>query len=155
MLKTKKINEAKTIARSILDEYNLKDWNLSVNNSYENIADTVFRTNTIRISRRFIHLSDRETFNGVVLHEAAHALLPYNVGHGPEFIELCINISGNPDYAQESFNMPIGKYMLSCESCDWRGTSNYAKEYIGKNLVCKTCKSRVTVCPNIIQVVPW
>lgn len=136
-------------------ENGLSDWKFKMNNSRSNLAETFHSDKTISFSKSFLLVADKEQFEGVTLHEIAHALLGPGFGHGDEFIAKCTEISPNADYAKISTNVPIRRYILTCPSCGISGCHNRKRDYY-----CVPCEQngemvKFDIKVNKIEVEMW
>lgn len=102
----------------------IKDWRVSINGSRSSLAWTEHTDKEISFSKFFAYTATREQFDGVILHEIAHALLGPGFGHGKEFTELCERISPNSEYATALADIGIRKYLFTCPRCGYSGYHN-------------------------------
>lgn len=123
-----KIEQAMLRGSQLLIENGLGDWRVKVNNKRTSLAETWHKEKMIVFSKKFIMISTKEQFEGVALHEIAHALLGRGHGHDEKFVELCTKISGHNKYAQKSTTANIGRYMFSCPSCGQTASHNSNKD---------------------------
>lgn len=123
-LEEKKLRQALVRGAELMMENGLGDWKVSLQNKRTALADCNKRAKTIRYSKHFLRVAEKEQFEGVTLHEIAHALVPAHVGHGAEFVEKCIEISPNADYAKRSVKIFVFKYTMTCPECGVTGGVN-------------------------------
>ena len=119
-----KILMAYNRALELLGLHNLQDWSVSINGSRSALAFTDHIDKDISISKFFVYMSSKKQFDGVVLHEIAHALLGPGFGHGDEFLELCKKISPDDDYAKAWVDIGIRRYFFECPRCSYSGYHN-------------------------------
>lgn len=150
-----KIKTAILRGEEILAENGLDSWRIKVNHKRSCLAETWHEEKTISFSKYFIIVSDKEQFDGIALHEVAHALLGRGKGHGKEFVEMCKKISPTALYARHDADVPIRKYLLKCPRCGQRGSmSTDEARYCG---VCIKDKERVKLDSeeNKLEVIVW
>lgn len=119
-----KITSALEYARDILDSVGLSDWSVWSNNSYSTIAVTQFGINKMVFSQRYITIATKEDFRKTVIHEATHAKLGYEAGHGEDFVRLCRELSPNKPYDKYCIHAPIHRYNVVCSICGDTGQTN-------------------------------
>lgn len=119
-----KLTIAMSRIESMLREHKLDDWIAEFNGQRKTIALTYHAEKKIVFSKYFVSMASKEEFEGVALHEIAHALLGPGYGHGPEFFEMCTTISPTDAYAVPQGNFQISRYLFSCPECGYSGTHN-------------------------------
>lgn len=82
--------EARSLALAMMTEYGViaKGWSFAFDRAKSRMGQARFDTKTITLSPYVVAYSTREQVRQTLLHEIAHALLPYSVGHGPEWKAL-------------------------------------------------------------------
>ena len=156
MTEDEKLREAILVGAKILIENGLKDWKIKLSNRRTALADCNNTRKTIRFSKHFVRVAERDEFIGVAYHEVAHALLPSWVHHGPEFVKKCIEISPNADYVTRNHPVPIHKFETNCPECGAEGHCN--RQY--KMGICRRCagggkRIPVIYSQNILKVTVW
>lgn len=114
-------------AKDIFSSVGLNGWTVWTNNSYSVIAKVQFDRKRLVYSKRYITIATEEEFLKTTMHEAAHALLPYGVGHGDEFVKLCNELNPDNPYDFYCISAPIHKYILTCPWCGDIGGTNFNK----------------------------
>lgn len=153
---SEKINIAIKSAEEMIAYHGL-DFSVMVNRRRVTLAETHHDDKTIFLSRWFIIATDKRTFEGVVLHEIAHAMLGPGFGHGEEFQELCGMISPTDDFIlPHTGRTPTQRYKYECEGCDYFGFSNAKRHDLG----CAACasigvNSRLAPAKNNIELKEW
>lgn len=150
-----KLKAAVLRGAQLLIDNGLEDWKIKLNNKRTSLAETMHSTKTIFYSKPFLTVATQDQFDGVTLHEAAHALLGPGHGHNDTFIRKCIEISPTPDYAKRATDVPIRKFILTCPSCGYSGSHNMGgKRYCG---LCfkKGEKVIFEVKENVLKVEVW
>lgn len=143
-------------AKELTEDYGL-DFDIKVNRKRTSLAETHHDTQTIFLSKYFITVADEDQFDGVVLHEVAHALIGPGFGHGAEFQEICGLISPTDEFvAPHTDKLPIRSYKYECENCDYFGFHNAKKD----NLGCVFCdridiQSRLVPGKNNLELKEW
>lgn len=134
-LLTDKVVLAKAKGVKLLDDKNLKGWNVVIDSKLDCIAETRHQEKTIAFNKKFIKVASKDEFEGVVLHEITHSLLGPGKGHGHEFKRLCKKISNNNEYAKKQVHLPLTKYIATCPRCNHTGAcENKDKIYCAKCL---------------------
>ena len=154
-IEEQKMRTAILTGAQIMIDNGLGDWKLKFSNRRTALADCSIRRKTIRFSKHFVMVADKDQFVGVAFHEVTHALLPKEVHHGAEFVRKCIEISPNADYARRSVELPICKYKLTCPECKIEGGCNRPTTGI-----CRRCnkagkRTELLLVKNILKIVEW
>lgn len=150
-----KIEMAKSVAEKLLAKHGLEDWSIKTNKKRAVLAETWHNTKLISISKYFIRVAEKEEFEGVFLHEIAHALLGPGYGHGREFVDKCKSISSSADYASYGVSIPIRKYLLSCPECGQTGSNNRAEDRYCARCFEKGDIVKFNVKENELTLKPW
>lgn len=155
MTEDEKLIKAITTGAKIMVDNGLGDWTVKLHGKRKVLADCSINRKTIRYSKHFIKVATEEEFVGVTYHEVTHALLPKNVHHGKEFVELCNKLSPNSKYAKRSVSIPLYKYRLVCPECSAVCYSN-----VNKNWICGKCsrqgkKIKLDIKEHIQKVTVW
>lgn len=150
-----KITAAKVRGLELMKEKGLDEWNIIFHEQEATIAETSHHFKTIGFNMNFIIIADKQSFEGVLMHEIAHALLGPGKGHGREFKKLCKEISVDTTFACSKVNMLIEKYIVFCPECNYTGSINK-----NKDLYCAKCFDnhkivKFKVKENPLKVVKW
>lgn len=154
-LEADKISKAVDYARELLDKNGLHDWTIKVDRRRSTIAETFYKPKLMQFSRYFILQATKEQFEGVTLHEAAHAILGPGYYHGKEFVKKCIEISPNDEYARYRINMPLRKYIYTCPECKQSDSLGDKKERYCGICLKETKVVKFDITENIIKVKAW
>ena len=154
-MRKNKLAEAVGRAEALLHKHGLDDWSIQVYGKRSVLAEAWHTQKTIKVSRFFIYVANREQFDGVILHEITHALLGPGFGHGKEFIDTCTRISPDNKYATESGSFKIHRYKFTCPRCEFVGTSN-----ANRDMACARCSTvsglvRFNKEVNTLEVRSW
>ena len=76
-----KREEARTLARSLMDASGLADWRFRFDHAKRRAGACTHTSRTISLSGPLTDLYDAETIRGVILHEIAHARVGPSHGH--------------------------------------------------------------------------
>ena len=76
-----KREEARSLARSLMDASGLTDWRFRFDHAKRRAGACMHTSRTISLSGPLTDLYDAETIRGVILHEIAHALVGPSHGH--------------------------------------------------------------------------
>lgn len=133
----KKMRQAVLKGAQLLVDNGLGDWKINLHSSRRALGTCYQWTKTIKFSRHFVLVSTEEQFEGVALHEIAHALVGSKHGHDKVFKQKCIEISPTTDYASSKAKtgIDIMKYDLLCPECGAKSKSNRNRHWI-----CSKCK---------------
>lgn len=129
-----KIKEATDRAGQLLLEHGLYDWRVAFNRKTTSVAEVWHPEKVMFFSKRFIAVATREEFEGVAIHEIAHALLGHGKGHGEEFVELCLSMTLDEKYARGCVAAPVHDFKATCPRCKYSGYTNKKKD-----LYCVSC----------------
>lgn len=134
----KKMRQAVLKGAQLLIDNGLKDWKINFQGSRKALATCYAWQKTIKFSRHFVLVATEEQFEGVTLHEVAHAIVGPGHKHDQVFKRKCIEISPTADYAKARVNtgIDIVKYALDCPECGAKSKANKNRHWI-----CSKCKS--------------
>ena len=155
-IKEKKLAQAMLKAFELLNKHDLNDWDIDINNKVTAIGETYHGTKTIKFSERFTMVATKEQFEGVALHEIAHALLPAGSNHGSDFIRKCTEISPTTKYVGRTTEpMFISRYKIVCPECGKKSLYNTKKK--GYCIPCKNNGKEVFIETekNDVEVTVW
>ena len=155
ILRNKKLAEATARAEALLRKHGLNDWSVQIFGKRSVLGEAWHKQKTIKISKFFVYVANAEQFEGIVLHEVAHALLGPGFGHGEEFVATCTRISRNNRYATESSSFKIHRYRFTCPRCEFVGTSN-----ANRDMACARCSTGLGLVKfnkevNTLEVRSW
>lgn len=131
-----KILQAKNKAKALLEQEGLGDWSVFTNDSSSTVAKVDLDRKRLTYSSRYIKIATEDEFYRTTMHEIAHALLPFEAGHGDEFIEKCRDLNPDQPYDLYCISSPIQRYELKCPECGFSELSNSTKK-----LYCPKCSS--------------
>ena len=128
------LQEANSLARSLMDQHGLKDWSIKWTKTVRRLGRCIYATRTIEISQYQFDLRD------TILHEIAHAKTPWD-GHGRKWQAMCRAIGARPERCiSRAMHGPGIGYKIICCGCNKvLGTRARQMRIIGR------CKS---VCCN-------
>ncbi len=152
-----KLRQALLLGAEMLIEHGLGDWTVGLHNKRKVLADCNNNRKTIRYSKNFIKVAEKDQFQGVTLHEIAHALVGAGHGHDRVFKRKVLEISPNAEYSHANVENPVHthKYNLVCPECGTASRSNSNRGYI-----CGRCSKEgkripLEVSENVLQVIVW
>ncbi len=145
-----KLQAAVVRGSQLMIQHGLSDWRVQLQSKRTVLADTARFQKRIRYSKHFIKIATQEQFDGVTLHEIAHALVGAGHGHDAVFKKKVIEIGGDNMYAQRSVNIQIYKYQLSCPSCEATGGCNRVRSGL-----CRKCSVPLVISENIANIIAW
>lgn len=153
----KKMTQAILLGAQIMIDKGVPEYRVKITNRRRALADCNSFYKVIRFSSHFIKIATKEQFEGVTLHEIAHALVGNVHGHDSVFKAKCRELGADTSYHGCSAKGVIlpKKFKLTCPECGASSGANMRKDYI-----CSRCKAngknvRFTFEENILQVVQW
>ena len=113
-----KREEARTLARSLMDASGLADWRFLFDHAKRRAGACTHTSRTISLSGPLTDLYDAETIRGVILHEIAHALVGPTHGHDAAW-KRAARALGAPDSARlpSSLPSPDAPWVGTCPRC--------------------------------------
>jgi predicted SprT family Zn-dependent metalloprotease len=134
------INSAKNLARLKMIEHGIGHWTFQFDNSVSRFGYAHPGTRTISLSRKLVALNPEAEVLNTILHEIAHALTP---GHHHDNVwrakAVSIGCTGSRTHNAE---VPVGKWTLSCTTCDFSVTRNRRRN---DKPACPRCCARIGV----------
>jgi len=139
------LDEARTLAISLLHQHGLTDWTFRFDNARRRFGACRYGSKQISLSRPLVYLNDIEQVRDTILHEIAHALTPGD-GHGPRWRAACKRLGAVPKrcYTEDAVRSPprtSPRFKLGCDQCNWwidrrrQPKGRYACRRCGKRLV--------------------
>jgi len=110
--------EAKTLARTILDDLELPGWSIKFDRAVKRFGRCTHGSRTISLSTPLVKLNDRAAVEDTIRHEAAHALVgPYH-GHDTVWRRECVRVGAKPDAKYEASDIitPDAPWTFTCPS---------------------------------------
>jgi len=114
------LNEAKGLARSMMAEHGLTEWNFKFDTARNRLGLTRFSNKTISISKSLTFLNPESQVRNTILHEIAHALVGPSHGHNNVWRSKAISIGCNGQRTTNSIVKVATNYTIKCLHC---GTS--------------------------------
>lgn len=134
------LNEAKKLARSLMDKHKLFDrgWGFEFDRAVKRFGCCNYRTKTISLSQHLVQLNDEQQVTDTVLHEIAHALVGSGQGHNRVWQRKAIEIgcNGQRCYDVATVNRPKLPYKLVCPTC---GITTHRARKPSPTLACGRC----------------
>ena len=138
------LDDAKTLAISLLHQHGLTGWTFRFDNARRRFGSCRYGSKLITLSRPLVYLNDVEQVRDTILHEIAHALAP-GAQHGPRWRAACLKVGAIPKrcYTEEAVRSPpraAPRFKFGCGKCDWwvdrrrRPTRKYACAKCGGGL---------------------
>jgi predicted SprT family Zn-dependent metalloprotease len=111
--------EARELARTILDDYGLEAWAVEFDRAKRRFGQCRYMSATISLSAHLVRLNDAETVADTIRHEVAHALAGSGAGHGPKWRAMCRVTGANPQRCYDSAEVvnPDAPWALVCPQC--------------------------------------
>lgn len=139
-----------------MDQHGLGGWEFKFNNTRSTIASCDVRNQVIKMSSYYPALADYGEVKLVLLHEVAHALLPFEHGHDAVWKKKCIEIGGDgkrlADHA-DRFSAGVSLYAIQCSQGEILGYVN-SSTYNPKGRACieHGTSIRLVSNPNLVIV---
>jgi predicted SprT family Zn-dependent metalloprotease len=114
---TMNLNEAKALARALMDAHGLSHWKLAFHRRKRQLALCHHGKKTIYLSRPYVELNDENSLRDTVLHEIAHALVGPGHGHDLMWMAKAAELGARPEACDDVARMPDGKYQATCDGC--------------------------------------
>ena len=86
------LNDARDLARRLMDEHGLSQWRLEFDRAKRRAGVCRHDRRTIGLSAPVTRLHPEEEVRDTILHEIAHALAGARAGHGPAWVEVARRI---------------------------------------------------------------
>lgn len=154
-----KFRQAILRGAELMKEHGLSDWKIKIHSKRRVLGDCSDVFKTIRFSRHFLKVADKETFDAVALHEIAHALVGNKHGHNEVFKAKCREISLDKVYDKPSSPDKLKTYVhhLKCPTCGIEGGKNRLGYKPPRCAPCarKGIVSEFEVTKNIVPVNVW
>jgi hypothetical protein len=138
------LRTTQNLALSLMAEHGLTNWGFRFDTSRRRFGRCVYGSRQrITLSKHMVLVNDEPAVRNVILHEIAHALLPYEVKHGPEWVAKArsIGCDGIECYdgigAAHTVVRPIARVIGTCPNCG----KTHRRTYIPHTRLpaCKTC----------------
>lgn len=112
------IQEATTLALSLMVEHGLGEWKLVWSKSRRVFGRCIYRTRSIELSKPLVFRNPEAEVRDTILHEIAHALTP-GAGHGSRWKAVCRKIGAKPVrcYSVAEVVVPAKRWKLVCLGC--------------------------------------
>jgi len=120
----------------------LKGWKLSLNNMHKSAGTTHYDTKRITLARRMLHVFSTKEVIDVILHEIAHAILPYGCAHGVRWKKLHKSFGGNGQTYCRVFFKPQQVFLCKCKT-----RLSYAPSKLKWCLDCESLERRGRIKP--------
>lgn len=133
------IGKAYDLARGLMNEHGLTDWQFEFDNAKRRFGVTKFRSKTISMSRDLITLNEEARVTNTILHEIAHALCGPRVGHSYAWRRKAVEIGcdGNRLYDSNIVEKPKALYTATCPN--GHTSEAHRKPRRGRKVACGTC----------------
>lgn len=153
----KKMRQAVLRGAQLMIDNGLGDWTVKLSNTRKSLADTNSHRKTIRYSKHFLRVTDKATFDGVTMHEIAHALVGAGHGHDNVFKAKVREI--DPVNCFDDMVVPnevkISVYRLECPECGTEGGCNRKRTGICANCYKEGKKVDMVLKKNPLKLVSW
>ena len=94
------LDECRNLALMLMKQFHLNDWKFEFDYHKTRFGVCMYRTKTISMSRLLTILNEENIVKDTILHEIAHALVPYD-GHGKKWRNVCCAIGCKPKACYE------------------------------------------------------
>lgn len=137
------LNDAHLMARNLMREHGLTNWNFQFDNASRRFGQCRFGRREITLSRSLTYLNDESKVRDTILHEIAHALAGPGAGHGPVWVRTArsIGCSGDRCYSEAQVITPEAPWIGTCPSCGSQKKQHRLTDK-AKRVACKRCCDR-------------
>lgn len=104
-----KTDEARGIARELLDEHGLTDWKVRIDNAQRRLGACFYGAKVISLSRQYITTGTDTQLRNTILHEIAHAHAGHAAGHGPAWKAAAVRVGADPSTTTHTPEMKDAK----------------------------------------------
>lgn len=137
------LNDAERLARKLMSEWLGAGYFFGWSNRRGAAGDYNYRTRTIRLSKPFVEINQREIVENTILHEIAHAIGTPEDGHGPNWKRNARRVGAIPVSCVNQTGLeaalPAGKFQATCSTCqEVYNRHRWTKNMNGK-LACTLC----------------
>lgn len=112
---------ASQMAQALMEQYGVTDkgWTFSFDNGKVRAACAHFGAKRITLSRHLTKLWSEKDIENSLRHEIAHVLVGYQVGHGPEWKRMAIQVGADPNRCYDAEELPAvdAPWVGTCPSC--------------------------------------
>lgn len=95
----------KNLAQKLLNQHGLVDWHFGYESNIKLIGACYHKHKLIVLNWCYCKWYDEELLTEVLLHEIAHALLPYNHWHTITWLNKAIQLGCDYDFSIRCFNL--------------------------------------------------
>ena len=131
------------LGAALFQEHGLKGWRLTLDHARRRAGQCDYRTKTISLSRHYVRYAEKAHIKDTILHEIAHALVGPHHGHDAIWRQKAREI-GCTATRCHTLEFSTARWVMRCP----KGCFEVARHRRKSNMVCATCKSRVTYEEN-------
>jgi hypothetical protein len=120
-------------------EFNIKGWNICMDNKKKSLGTTDYSKQTISISKHFLRgvTCNEKKMRNTVLHEIAHILTPGHQ-HDKKWKSVALKIGCDGKVCGE-MDLPDAKYIVTCKNKCF--VNSYFRKPKVENKICPKCKT--------------
>lgn len=113
------IRSARKIARDLMDENGLKDWEFQFDNAKRRFGYCQHLHKTISLSKILTRMNEEDRVLNTIKHEIAHARAPKGSGHGRAWRLECLALNIEPMrcYQEVDTVVPKAPHNYKCKRC--------------------------------------
>lgn len=117
-----KILYIERLARQLLDQHGLQDWQFKLCSSKHRVAVCKHGLKRIEYSTHYLAKTSEEKIKDTILHEIAHALVGKGHGHDASWRLKCLEIGARPERlaGEETVTTAKPNYIIECSGCGQR-----------------------------------
>ena len=110
-------DEAVTLAEDLLAEFGLSSWQVRFERKITRLGACRYVDRVILLSRPLVDVNERALIEDTIRHEIAHAMLPPEAAHGPQWEAQCAITGARPvaGYYRDEITMPPAPWVLRCQ----------------------------------------
>lgn len=132
------ITAAMKLAENLMQAHALRGWTFAFNRRKRALGLCRYGPRRIELSLPFVLNNDELAVRDTILHEIAHALAGEQVGHGPQWQNICMRIGATPVRCDYLAIMPAGRWQGMCPSCG-KSYSRHRKPMRNRIYCCRAC----------------
>ena len=139
------LEDVKAAAELYFELYGLDrdSWTFSFDRSKSRFGYCLTRKRLITMSRVLCELNSETEVIDCLLHEIAHALTPFDRGHGQAWKDMCVKVGAQPKrcYSLASVKTPKGEWEGTCPL--GHRVHRHRRPIAGRRYSCSVCSPNV------------
>jgi predicted SprT family Zn-dependent metalloprotease len=132
---------AHALALRLMQYHDLRDWNFQFDEAVKRFGYCHYSRKLISLSAPIVLLNSDEQVKNTILHEIAHALVPWG-GHGKGWKETAISIGCDGKRCYDStVTQPTTNWRAVCDLCGFI-SNRYRRPKKSRHYFCKMCTDK-------------